>query len=104
MSRAARIAARVRCLSLAWLLACAPVAAGPWRATDRNVYGWQFMTPDERVEHQRLLRAFHSRDECLAYQAQHHALMAERARQAGKTLERAGETPCERLKAEGRLQ
>ena len=26
------------------------LAAGPWHAARQNTSGWQFMTPDERVE------------------------------------------------------
>lgn len=78
--------------------------AGPWRATERNSYGWQYMTPNERVEHQRQLRSFRSYDECRAYQREHHALMAERAGRAGKVLTPKGSSVCDRLRAQGRLQ
>lgn len=91
-------------LFAALLLAAAPCAAGPWRADAHNSYGWQFMTPDERVEHQRRIRSFTSYAECKAYQAEHHAQLEERARQAGVTLTPKTESVCETLRAEGRLK
>ncbi|MGE0311701.1 MAG: hypothetical protein AB7P21_08820 [Lautropia sp.] len=97
-----------RVLGLATLallcLAAAPATAGPWRANERNVVGWQFMTPDERIEHQRRLRSLRSLEACRAYLAAHHALMAQRAREAGKTLTPAAESVCDRLKAQGLLE
>lgn len=86
------------------LLLAEPGFAGPWRAGAHNSSGWQFMSPEERIEHQRRMRSFASYDECRAYQAEHHALMAERARQAGVVLEPRDESGCEQLRARGRLQ
>lgn len=81
-----------------------PVHAGPWRAGEQNVYGWQLMTPDERIEHQRRLRSFTSYDDCRAYQQAHHAEMAERARAAGVVLSPRRQSACEQLRAQERLQ
>ena len=86
------------------LLVSGACLAGPWRAGANNSAGWQFMSPDERVEHQRRMRSFTRYDECKAYQAEHHALMAERARQAGVVLEPHEDAGCEQLRARGRLQ
>lgn len=91
-------------LCLVLLAACTWAAAGPWRSTARNSQGWQLMTPDERIEHQRHLRSFRTYDECKAYQQGHHALMAERARQAGVVLTPTAKSVCERLREQGRLQ
>lgn len=98
----ARTALRTGALLLP-LLATA-LADGPWHAAQENTYGWHFMTPDERIEHQRQMRNFASYQECKAYQRRQHALMAERARQTGVTLKPPRESGCERLRARGRLQ
>lgn len=85
--------------ALAFALAPLPDAiAGPWRASAGNTSGWSFMTPDERIEHQRRMRGFNTYDECAAYQRQHHAYMAERAARAGGVLEQKAESPCDRLR------
>jgi hypothetical protein len=72
-------------------------AAGPWRASAGNTTGWSFLTPDERVEHQRRMRGFDTHQECTAYQAQHHVHMAQRAARAGVVLEPKVDSGCERL-------
>ena len=89
-------------IGCALALALAPLAdaiAGPWRASAGNTSGWSFMTPDERVEHQRRMRGFDTREACAAYQAQHHAYMAERAARAGVVLEQKADSPCDRLRS-----
>ena len=85
-------------------LNCGAFAAGPWRAAEQNSYGWQFMTPDERVEHQRRMRGFDSYEECKSYQVEHHAQMAERARQAGVVLTPKSHSGCDQLRTRGRLK
>jgi hypothetical protein len=80
-------------------------ARGPWRADDANTPGWKFMSQEERVEHQRRMRSFETFEACAAYQAEHHALIAERARRAGVELGPGkGRGTCEELKAQGRLK
>lgn len=91
-------------LPLLLLLAAGTCAAGPWRADAHNSYGWQFMTPDERVEHQRRIRSFTRYEDCKAYQTAHHAQLAERARKAGVVLVPKTESVCERLRDSGRLK
>lgn len=96
---------RVRfCIGLLFALLPAMSAAGPWRADAQNSAGWQFMTPAERVEHQRRMRSFSSLDECKAYQAEHHEKMAERARSAGIQLRPRDDSGCAQLRARGRLK
>lgn len=99
---------RVRLVGLALfvvlVLRASLAEAGPWRATEANSYGWPFMTPDERIEHQRRMRSFQSYEACKTYQAEHHALMAERARQSGVTLTPKAQSACDQLRAKGRLQ
>jgi len=98
--------ARMTLLAYAlWLpLVADALADGPWHAARQNTYGWQFMTPDGRVERQRQMRSFATYQDCKAYQNVHHAEMAERARQAGVVLEQPRESGCEKLRARGRLQ
>lgn len=93
-------------LTTALLLPISPdaLAQGPWHAARRNTYGWQFMTPNERIEHQRLMRSFTSYQECEAYQQERHVEMVERARLAGIVLEQPKQSACEKLRARGRLQ
>jgi hypothetical protein len=88
------------------LLATVPLlaVAGPWRAHEGNSPGWRWLTPAERVEHQRRLRAFDRLADCKAYLAGHHALIAARARQAGESFTPQSPDTCDRLRAEGRLR
>lgn len=105
---AVRRSGPTRTLVLAVLLACGlggnAWARGPWRAGALNTAGWQLMSPEERVEHQRLMRSFETFDACAAYQAEHHARMAERARRAGLALRPGGHGACEQLRARGHLK
>ncbi|WP_205629902.1 hypothetical protein [Dechloromonas denitrificans] len=73
-------------------------ARGPWRASEDNTRGWQFMTPEERVEHQARIRSFQRLDECEAYQQAHHRLMLERAAGQGRQLSAGGRDICEHLR------
>ncbi len=79
-------------------------AAGPWRATARNTEGWKYMTPNERIEHQRRMRGFENYEQCNDYQAQHNVRIRERARQARGTPEPGIESGCEQLKARGKVK
>lgn len=80
------------------------IAAGPWHAADQNTSGWYYMTPDERIEHQRRMRSFATYEECKAYQTEHHALMAARARQQGVELQPRPKSGCEQLQRRGKFQ
>lgn len=73
-------------------------ARGPWRASEDNTRGWQFMTPEERVEHQAKIRGFRTLDECQIYRAEHHRLMAERAARQGGQLDGGGRDICRHLR------
>ena len=60
---------------------------GPqWRGSNMNTPGWSLMSDEERLAHRDRMRSLTSYDECAAYVAEHHALMVDRARAAGKTL------------------
>jgi hypothetical protein len=84
----------------------APAFAGkgsPWAANQGNTWGWQLMTPQERIEHQTKMRSFKTYDECKAYQEEHHKLMETRAKEKGVTLPawKSGPYGCENMKARG---
>jgi hypothetical protein len=74
------------------------LARGPWRASETNTRGWQFMTPEERIEHQAKVRGFGTYEECRAYQVEHHRLMEARAKQRGMALPSGGQDFCAHLK------
>lgn len=80
------------------LLAAEAGARGPWRASAENTRGWQFMTPEERIEHQSRVRGFNTLEECRAYQQGHHKLMEERARERGVAVPAGGRDICGHLK------
>lgn len=82
----------------------ASVSAGPWRASEGNVYGWQLMAPDERIEHQRQLRSFDTYDACKQYLAEHHAELEARADRLGVVLRPRRRPACDELRAAGRLK
>lgn len=46
--------------------------------------GWALMTWKERNEHRKRMRSAKTYDECKAYLDEHHAKMAERAKEKGK--------------------
>jgi hypothetical protein len=72
--------------------------AGP-RFDETTTPGWSMMSAEERSEHQARMRSFKSYEECNAYMAQHHDLMAERAKEKGTALRGAGPGPaCDWLK------
>ena len=75
-------------------------AAGPWRASEGNTSGWDWMTPRERLEHQATVRAFTDYTACRAYQIKHHETMEARAWASGQTLKPASERRdiCEHLR------
>lgn len=75
------------------------IARGPWRASEANTRGWQLMTPEERIGHQTAIRGFKTLEQCRAYQAEHHQLMEERARQRDMALPGGGRDICGHLKS-----
>ena len=79
-------------------LAAEAGARGPWRASAENTRGWQFMTPEERIEHQSRVRGFSTLEECRAYQREHHKLMEDRARARGEAAPSGRRDICGHLK------
>lgn len=51
-----------------------------------QVYGWQFMSEQERYEYQQQMRQRKTLEEQEAYRIQHHERMQERAQQQGLSL------------------
>ena len=51
-----------------------------------QVYGWDLMTPEERVQHRQMMRNMKTEEEREAYRQEHHMRMMERARQQGVEL------------------
>lgn len=87
------------------LAAGSALARGPWMASKGNTWGWQLMTPEERIEHQNKMRSFKTYDECKAYQEEHHKQMEERAKEKGVTLPAMGARyGCDNMKARGFLK
>ncbi|MCW8854364.1 MAG: hypothetical protein OQK76_11850 [Gammaproteobacteria bacterium] len=52
----------------------------------RQVYGWDLMTAEERVQHRETMRNMKTEEEREAYRMEHHQRMQERAQQRGVTL------------------
>lgn len=73
------------------------VARGPWRASEGNTSGWQYMTPEERIAHQARIRGFTNYADCLAYRQAHHRQMAERAQARGEVLKPGRRDVCAHL-------
>lgn len=78
--------------------------AGPWHAHEANSPGWRYLTPPERVQHQRRLRGFSTLHECKAYLEQHHRMLAERARARGNAFSSPDTDTCDELRQRGRLR
>lgn len=61
-------------------------AGGQTRAGPGSTMGWSLMTPQERQQHQAKMMSFTNAKDCRAYVAEHHRLMAERAKQRGMAV------------------
>jgi len=79
-------------------------ANGPWRAVEKNTEGWQFMTPDERIEHQRRMRSFETYEDCKVYQDDIHARMVQRALLEGVVLQPKSDGGCEQMRQRGQFK
>jgi len=84
-------------MTLLCLASASVEARGPWRASEDNTAGWQLMSPQERIEHQRRIRQFDRYEACHAYQLEHHAQLVERARDRGLALPEVGRDACAHL-------
>lgn len=60
---------------------------GPGARWGRDyTFGWAMMSREEQQQHREKMLAFKDYDECKAYMEQHHALMAERAKERGRPM------------------
>jgi hypothetical protein len=68
--------------------ASAPAMGGMrgWHMNRDNTPGWSMMSRAERKEHHDKMMAMTDHAACTAYMEQHHAKMAERAKERGRTL------------------
>ena len=51
-----------------------------------QVYGWELMTPEERVEHRAQMRSLQNEEEQRVFQLEHHQRMLKRAKEEGLAL------------------
>lgn len=51
-----------------------------------QVYGWELMSEQERMEHQNKMRSLKTEQEREAYRQEHHKLMQDRAKAQGKAV------------------
>lgn len=91
-------------VAAALALASALAPAGPWRASERNSPGWRWLSPAERLDHQRRLRALQTLVECRQYLDRHHQLLAARAKAAGESFEPRQPDTCDELQQRGQLR
>jgi hypothetical protein len=57
-----------------------------WHMNRDNTPGWSMMSRAERKEHHDKMMVMTDRAACMAYMEQHHAKMAARAKERGRTL------------------
>jgi hypothetical protein len=81
--------------ALCMLLAASALAQGPgpggkgyggMQMGPNNTSGWGLMSKQERAEHQDKMRSMQNHGECTAYMEQHHAMMADRAKEKGRPM------------------
>jgi len=58
----------------------------PLAFSDSNVYGWNMMTEQERIQHRETLRKLKTEEEKQKYRIEHHHKMQERAKERGLNL------------------
>ncbi len=58
----------------------------PQATRDRDIYGWQLMTPEERNEYRQRMSTAKTAQEREQIRAEHHAEMQKRAEASGVTL------------------
>lgn len=68
-------------------------------AQDRQVFGWELMTQQERNEHRNTMRSFKTEQEREQYRKEHHKKMQVRAKEQGVKLP---DEPLPRGKGMGR--
>jgi len=74
------------------------------RFSQNNTRGWSLMTPEERTDFQRQMRAVKTYDECVQVQTEHRGAMEVRAREQGLSLPSPRRNACESMKARGLIK
>jgi len=70
-----------------WLFIGVSLAADPPQVQPQGrAFGWNLMTPEERVEHRAKMRSFTTKEEREQYRIEHHKKMQERMKERGVTL------------------
>lgn len=82
---------RFRLAAAAFAMACAlalpTLAETPAeKPAEKPICGRDLMTPEEVTAHREKMRSFATREERVAYRAEHHAKMAQRAKERGVEL------------------
>ena len=54
--------------------------------SEEEVYGWNMMTEQERIEHRKTMRTFKTNEERERYRIEHHKRMQERAKERGLSM------------------
>ena len=57
-----------------------------YQLQERDMYGWELMTPNERAEYRKKMQNMHTQGERDQYRIEHHEQMQERARERGVDL------------------
>jgi uncharacterized protein YdbL (DUF1318 family) len=86
MKRTLMMSALATALSLSTGFALAADQAPAQEKTQKQVYGSQLMTQQERTEHHAKMRAAKTTEEREQIRKEHHARMQERAKEQGLTL------------------
>jgi hypothetical protein len=77
--------------AVACLLALPALAETPAeKPAEKPICGRDLMTPEEVTAHREKMRSFATREERAAYRAEHHAKMAQRAKERGVELPEQG--------------
>lgn len=70
-----------------WIFIGVSLAADPAQAQQQGkAYGWNLMTPEERVEHRAKMRSLQTNEEREQFRIEHHKKMKERMKERGVTL------------------
>lgn len=72
---------------------CKGMRSGP-----DNTPGWSMMSPQERKDHHAKIEGLKSGEECKAYMTEHHAQMAQRAKERGVKMGEPRHSMCMPMK------
>lgn len=98
------VTAAVMTMAIALTFAVADAQPYRWGGNQKNTYGWQLMTQQERTDHQAKLRSFKEYNACKEYVDEHHKSMEVRAKEKGITTPMVKGNPCDIMKTRGVLK